>query len=222
MKRSITEIFSNPDTFFQDLMNGKEDLRIPALIVIAGGIVAAAYAYEVGGLTGQMMGKLMAGMATIIAVSAIAGALIGTLLFWVIWSGIFFGMSSLFKGRGSFRRTMESVGFGFLPQVAGTLITFIISFVYLPKVRVPEISAAALQDPQVIQEAIKALMHDPAMMELAQISSIITIVFLLMSANIWIFGLKHARALPIRDAAICVLVPVVGYVCYMLYMLAVM
>ena len=39
MKRSTTEIFSNPDTFFQDLMNGKEDLRIPALIVIAGGVV---------------------------------------------------------------------------------------------------------------------------------------------------------------------------------------
>ena len=117
---------------------------------------------------------------------------------------------------------MASVGYGYLPQVAGTLITFIISFVYLPKVRGPEISAAALQDPQVIQEAIKALMHDPAMMELAQISSIITIIVLLLSANIWIFGLKHARALPIRDAAICVLVPVVGYVIYMLYMLAVM
>lgn len=222
MKRSITEIFSNPDTFFQDLMNGKEDLRIPSLIVIAGGVVAAAYAYEVGGLTGQLMEKLMAGMGTIIAVSAIAGALIGTLLFWVIWSGIFFAMSSLFKSKGSFRRTMASVGYGYLPQVAGTLITFIISLVYIPKVKVPEISAAALQDPQMIQEAIKALMHDPAMMELAQITSVITIVFLLMSANIWIFGLKHARALPIRDAAICVLVPVVGYVCYMLYMLAVM
>lgn len=222
MKRSITEIFSNPDIFFQDLMTEKENLRVPALIVIAAGIVAAAYAYEVGGLTGQMMGNLMAGMGTIIAVSAIAGALIGTLLFWVIWSGVFYAMSSLFKGRGSFRRTMESVGFGFLPQVAGTIITLIISFLYIPKVRVPEISASALQDPQVIQEAIKALMHDPAMMELTQISSIITIVVILLSANIWIFGLKNARALPIRDAAICVLVPVVGYVIYLLYMLAVM
>ncbi len=202
-------------------MTEKENLKVPALIVIAGGIVAAAYAYEVGGLTGQMMGNLMAGIGTIIAVWAIAGALIGTLLFWVIWAGIFYTMSSLFRGKGSFRRTMESVGYGYLPQVAGTIITLIISFFYIPKVRVPEISAAALQDPQVIQEAIKALMHDPAMMELAQISSIITIIVLLLSANIWIFGLKHARVLPIRDAAICVLVPVVGYVVYLLYMLAV-
>jgi hypothetical protein len=207
MRHSITTIFSNPDIFFQDLMTEKENLRNPALIVTAGGVVAAAYAYEVGGLTGQMMGKLMAGMGTIIAVSAIAGALIGALLFWVIWSGIFFALSSLFKGKGSFRRTMESVGYGYLPQVAGNVITLIISFFYIPKVRVPEISAAAMQDPQVIQEAIKVLMHDPAMMELAQISSIITIVVLLLSANIWIFGLKHAQALPIRDAAICVLVP---------------
>jgi len=222
MRHSITTIFSNPDIFFQDLMTEKENLRNPALIVTAGGVVAAAYAYEVGGLTGQMMGKLMAGMGTIIAVSAIAGALIGALLLWVIWSGIFFALSSLFKGKGSFRRTMESVGYDYLPQVAGTVITLIISFYYIPKVRVPEISAAAMQDPQVIQEAIKVLMHDPAMMELAQISSIITIVFLLLSANIWIFGLKHTRALPIQDAAICVLVPAVGYVIYILYTLAVM
>ena len=54
-------------------MNGKEDLMIPALIVIAGAVAAAAYAYEVGGLTGQMMGKLMAGMGTIIAVSGNRG-----------------------------------------------------------------------------------------------------------------------------------------------------
>jgi hypothetical protein len=39
MKSSITEMFSNPDTFSQDLMNEKEDLRIPVLIVIAGGVV---------------------------------------------------------------------------------------------------------------------------------------------------------------------------------------
>ena len=32
-------MFSNPDTFSQDLMNEKEDLRIPVLIVIAGGVV---------------------------------------------------------------------------------------------------------------------------------------------------------------------------------------
>lgn len=222
MTRSITKLFSNPDTFFQDLMRETESLKNPALIVTAGGIAAAAYAYEVGGLTGQMMGKLMAGMETVIAISAIAGALIGALLFWIIWSGIFFAMSSLFKGRGSFRRTMESVGYGYLPQVAGTAITLIISFFYLPKVRVPEISTAALQDPQVIQETITALMHDPAMRELAQISSLITIVFILMSANIWIFGLKHARALAMRDAAICVLVPVVTYVMYILYTLVVM
>jgi hypothetical protein len=64
-------------------------------------------------------------------------------------------------------------------------------------------------------------MHDPAMMALIQITSIISIVFLVLSANIWIFGLKHARTLSLRDAAICVSVPVVGYSIYILYMMTV-
>ena len=44
-----------------------------------------------------------------------------------------------------------------------------------------------------IKDASKALMHDPAMMEMTQIISIISIVFLLWSANIWIFGMRNAR-----------------------------
>ena len=50
-------------------------------------------------------------------------------------------------------------------------------------------------------------MHDPAMMEFTQIATIISIVFLLWSANIWIFGVKHSRQLTLRNAAICVAAP---------------
>jgi hypothetical protein len=67
-----------------------------------------------------------------------------------------------------------------------------------------------------------AFMHDPAMLELTQITSLIAIVFLLWSANIWIFGVKHARRLSMRDAAICGAVPVVAYVLYITYTLGVM
>jgi hypothetical protein len=88
-------------------------------------------------------------------------------------------------------------------------------------VKVPTLTAAGIQDPQLIQEATRALMHDPAMMALTQITSVVSIIFLLLSANIWIFGLKHARMLSLRDAAISVGVPVVGYSIYILYMMTV-
>jgi hypothetical protein len=56
------------------------------------------------------------------------------------------------------------------------------------------------------------LRHDPAMMEMTQITSIISIIFLLWSANIWISGIKNARQLSDRDSALCVGVPVVVYI----------
>ena len=80
-----------------------------------------------------------------------------------------------------------------------------------------KLPAGAGQDPQLIQDAIKSLMHDPAMMEMTQIISIISIVFLLWSANIWIFGMKNARQLSERDAALCVGIPVIIYILYMIY-----
>jgi len=59
------------------------------------------------------------------------------------------------------------------------------------------------------------------MVELTQISALVSIVFLLWSANIWIFGLQHARKLSMRDAAICVGLPVIAWILYMVYTLGV-
>jgi hypothetical protein len=76
----------------------------------------------------------------------------------------------------------------------------IVAIQYLPRVVVPLISSAAVQaDPQILQEAVKTLMHDPAMMEMTQIASIISIVFLLWSANIWISGMRNARQHSLYD-----------------------
>ena len=49
------------------------------------------------------------------------------------------------------------------------------------------------------------------------VSSIITVVFLAWSANLWIFGIKHARSLSFRNAIIVVLVPVAIFAIYTLY-----
>jgi hypothetical protein len=222
MKHSFADLFLKPDAFFQDLVTKKESLMRPATIILAAGIAAGAYASLVAGLTATMMAGIMPGMETIIVLSAFFGALFFTFIFWVLWSGVIFAISTVFKGNGSFKRTMECVGYGYLPQVVGILITSIVAYSYIPQVKVQALSATAIQDPQLIQEARGALMHDPSMMALIQITSVVSIVFLLWSANIWIFGLKHARMLPLRDAAICVSVPVVGYIIYILYMMTVM
>jgi hypothetical protein len=221
VKHSFADLFLKPDAFFQDLITKKESLGKPAVIIVAAGIAAGAYACLVGGLTAEMMAGIMAGMETIIVLSAFFGALFFTFIFWVIWSGVIFAISVVFKGNGSFKRTMEIVGYGYLPQVVGLLINSMVAYLFIPAVNVPKLSAAAVQDPELIQEATKALMHDPSMMALTQITSVVSIVFLVVSANIWIFGLKHARGLSLRDAAICVSVPVIVYIIYILYMMTV-
>ncbi|MFA5220788.1 MAG: Yip1 family protein [Methanoregula sp.] len=220
MDNSILDILINPDTFFGKRVADKENLKTPALIVLAGAIIGAIYGYMVSGLTGRMLAGLMPGMETIIIIATIAGALIGSFLFWAIWAGVFYVISKAFKGTGTYKRSLEVVGYGFLPQIIGSLITLIVSLQYIPKVVVPQLTSAALQDPTAITEATKALMHDPAMMELTQIASVIAIVFLLWSANCWIFGMKHARTLSMRDAAICVGAPVFVYVLYIVYSMA--
>lgn len=222
MRTSLIDILIRPDAFFSNAVTEKESLKIPALIILTGGIVAAIYGYLMGDLSAKMMADVMPGMDVVIYLSAMAGALIGTFIFWLIAAGVFYLISSLFKGQGSFNRVLEFVGYGYLPQIAGSIITLVAAFVYIPRITVPTLTKAALEDPAMIEHVTKAFMHDPAMVELTQITSLVSIVFMLWSAHIWIFGIKHARGLSPRDAAICVGVPIVLYVLFMTYNLGVM
>jgi hypothetical protein len=222
MSPSLPDVLTRPDAFFSTLMTEQESLKIPALIMLAGGIVAAITGYLMGGLSAKMMADVMPGMDTIIIISAMAGALIMLFIFWLIVSGVFYIISSLFKGQGSFNRVLEVVGYGYLPQLAGSIIALVAVIIYIPRIAVPTLTRAALEDPAVIEQATKAFMHDPAMMELTQITTLVSIVFMLWSAHIWIFGIKHARGLSPRDAAVCVGVPVVLYVLYTIYNIGVM
>jgi len=181
------------------------------------GIVSAGYAYLIGGLTGKLLAGIVPGMESIIAISTVLGAFVGIFLFWVIWTGVFYLISSFFKGQGTFKRSLEFVGYGYLPQIFGVILTILVALQYLPRVVVPRITSAAAQDPQAIIDATNALMHDPAMREMIQVASLISIVFLLWSANIWIAGMKSARQLSDRDAALCVGIPVVAYILYIIF-----
>jgi hypothetical protein len=222
MSTSLIDVLVRPDAFFSNAVTEKESLKMPALIILTGGIVAAVTGYLMGSLSAKMMAEVMPGMDAIISLSATAGAFIGTFIFWLIAAGIFYLVSSLLKGQGSFNRVLEIVGYGYLPQIAGSIIALITAIVYIPRITVPILTKSALEDPAMIGQVTKAFLHDPAMMELTQITTLVSIVFLLWSAHIWIFGIKHARGLSPRNAAICIGVPVVLYVLYMIYNLGVM
>lgn len=221
MKIQLLNILIKPDEFFSGLIREKESFTWPLVIVLAGSIAAAGYGYLVGGATAQMMSEALPGIGAVSTLLLVFGAVVGVFVFWLIWTAVIFALSLVFKGDGTFKRTLQVTGYGYLPQVFGSIISLIVAFEYVPRIVVPRITTAMAQDPVMMQEAVKILLHDPAMVELTQITTLITIVFLLWSANIWIFGIRHARNLSPRDAALCVGIPVVGYVLYMIYTLGV-
>jgi len=218
---SIFSVLVNPDAFFGGLEKEGRSLRIPALIVFAAAICAAVNGYLVGGPVARLMGGAMPSMGMIIPVASAIGAFLMMFIIWILWTVIIYAITFGFKGSGSLRKMLEFTGYGFIPQIVGAVITIIVALVDLPRVVVPQIASTALQDPAAIQAATKALMHDPAMAAFTQTAAVIGIAFLLWSANIWIFGTKHARMLSIRNAAICVFIPVLVYILYTIYTLAV-
>lgn len=217
---SWMDLLISPNRFFQQALGEKEEIRIPALIVLAGAIAAAAYGYFTGSISANMLDAAMPGMGSLILLGAVIAAFVMSFVLWVIWAGVFFLVSKIFKGTGTFRRCMEVVGYGYVPQVIGSVITVIAAMEYIPKVVVPALTSAALSNPQQIQDATTALMRDQAMVEFTQISAVVSIVFLLWSASIWIFGIKQARTISLKNAAICVGVPVLLLIVYQIYMLA--
>ncbi len=70
---------------------------------------------------------------------------------WLILAVIMHGISYLFEGKGSFRRTFEFVGYGFFPSLMGSLITVPTSLYYISKAEIPKISITQLQIPNVIK-----------------------------------------------------------------------
>jgi hypothetical protein len=222
MNPPLIDILLRPDAFFSKLAPDNESLKIPALIILAGGIVAAIRGFLMGGLSAKMMAGVMPGMDIILYLITTAGALMGIFIFWIIAAGIFYLLSFLFKGQGSFNRVLEIAGYGYLPQIAGLILSLAAAIVYIPKITVPVLTKAALTDPAMTEQVTRALTQDPAMMELTQITTLVSIVFMLWSAHIWIYGMIHSRGLSPRDAAICVGGPVVLYVLYMTYTLGVM
>jgi len=124
-------------------------------------------------------------------VGAVSAFVAFIVLWWVVMAGAFYLVSHFFKGKGTFSSTLAVTGYGLVPIIVGSALSAISSLYYMPQVAVPIVRN--LQDTTVIQNAIRDLMMDPAMHEYTLVSFAFSLIFLVWSANIWIFGVKHAR-----------------------------
>jgi len=210
MRGMLPELLLRPDVFFSNRMKEPESLKFPGIIVVIGACIYAATTYVTSGITTKMFAQIpeMAGMGPVLGIFGVIFAFfMFIILWWVIFAGAFFIISMVFSGRGTFKRTLEFAGYGLIPVIFGSVISLLISLYYIPFIDVPVLTS--IQDPAAITKAMSQLMQDPAFSELRLLSSIISIIFLAWSANLWIFAIKHSRALLLKHAVIAVLVPVV-------------
>lgn len=198
----------DPGDFFTELVRKEINLVYPGLIVLVLGVLAGFSAVISLGPVLQMMPEEVSNMSALfIAISALTAVFI-TIVLWIIFAGVFHIISLLFGGKGHFTRTLQCVGYGYLPQIIGSIISIPLLYDFMSGLHVSPVS-----DPALIQEAVEELLSGPTML----VITVIGILFFLWSANIWIFGVKTARELSLRDAAITVGVPAGLYILIQIY-----
>ena len=213
----MIEILTNPNKFFDAKREAEVSLKIPALIVLIIGIISGIGAYFMGGLTAEMLSGTVPPEAqaflSFIPISSAIAAVIVSFILWVVFAAIFFGISCIFKGEGNFKRTLEFVGYGYIPMIISGIISAIFLYYIVSTAQIPVVT-----DPAKMAEALEPLLKSP----MVQLSYAISILFMLWSANIWVFGLKHARNLSTKNALITVAVPVAVYVLWTIYQMGLM
>ncbi|MCW3140242.1 MAG: YIP1 family protein [Methanophagales archaeon] len=210
----MLEVLTNPNKFFETRKKGRENLKIPVFIVLISGIIGGISAFLSSSIMMEAMAKTLPpeaqGFMSFMPISTAIGAVIFSFIIWLIVAAVFFGISCIFKGEGNFKRTLEFVGYGYIPTIIGGLISLVLVYNFITTAQIPAITTT---DPTKIKEVIAPLMKSPMMM----LSSAVGMLFMLWSANIWVFGLKHARNLSTKNALITVAIPVAAYILYSVY-----
>ena len=213
----MLEVLTNPNEFFEERMKGEVSLKIPVLIVLISGIIVGIVAFFMWGIIAEMLRGTVPpeaqGFISFMPIGSAIFAVIFSLIFWVVFAAIFFGISCIFKGEGKFKRTLEFVGYGYIPMIFSGIIGAVLLYNFVSTAHIPVVT-----DPTMIEDALEPLMKNP----MRQLSYAIGILFMLWSANIWVFGLKHARNLSTKNAVITVAIPVAAYILFSIYQMGVM
>lgn len=198
-----TSVLTDPESFFRERESDPSLLR-PALVVAVAALVGAA----AGFLQWQAMQDLYSSIegpagqiASVAGVFGIVGGLVGPFVAWILYAGVFHGISALFDGEGAFTDTLALVGWGFVPSILGGLVSLAITYY---RFNVVGFTVPQTTDPQAMAEFSQEVSSGP----LVTLDSGLGILFTLWSAFLWMFAVKYARDLDTRNAAITVAIPV--------------
>jgi len=186
------------------------------VIVLALAILVSTYQYLLVTKISQAFPAEIARFFTVGAYIGVASSLIGVFAVWLITAAIMHATSAFFDGKGSFRRTFEFTGYGFLPSLVGSLITIPTSAYYVLNAEIPKISMEQLQqNPQIMKSLILSIIPQ----DLIYSNLIINLAVTVWSLTLWTFAVKNARNLTTRKAFMSALIPTLLFGMYQVWSL---
>jgi len=209
------KLITNPNAFFEGLKQKNIRIKTPLLtIVFPLAVLISVYQYFLSTKIAQAFPEELAEFFAVGAYIGIIGSFVGMFAVWLILAVIMHGLSAFFDGKGSFRRTFEFTGYGFLPSLVGSAITVPMSLYYIANAEIPKISLTALQqNPDVMRAVTISLLPR----DLIYSNLIINFAVTAWSLTIWTFAVKHAREIELRKAFICALIPSVVFGAYQVW-----
>lgn len=209
MPSTMASLVTDPNSFFRDRRDDASFLG-PALVITAIAVLGVGSAIVSIRATSEMMSQIMAdsgagqGAQTVLQAFQLVGVVVGfvlTYVIWVFWTAIFYGITAIFDGTGSFTTTLKLVGWGFVPSLVGSVFNLFIN-IYRFEIRGFDVPANA--GPQAAQQFSQQISSGP----LVVLSAVLGIVFTLWGGLLWTFAVKHARQVTTRNAAIAVALPI--------------
>jgi len=193
----LLRLLTDPDGFFAERSAGPS-LPGPAVVVLLVAAVGAAGSYPVIRATAAV---LPSEVGPFVSIFRVVGAIVGVVVTFLVWGlyAVAFHLVArvAFDGEGTFRDTFAVVGWGFVPAVFGGIASAAVNVVVFSTVRVPT-------DPTEIQPFLRELRARPEFL----LAGVLGIVFLLWSAFLWTFAVRHAESLTLREAALTIAGPV--------------
>jgi hypothetical protein len=184
IEQKLKILLFNPDLFFSEKLKEDVDLKYPALIVLVISIILILTT----SLTSNGRSLLY----------IIGSGIVNTYLGWIFVTSIFYMISLIFGGNGSFKRTLEFVGYAQIPVIFGHLINLIVHFI----MRDSYYTSPA--DPKLYLKSYIGLLTSN---HLLQSAIIIGFIFSLWSLYTNVYAVMHARNLSKRKAILTVAIP---------------
>lgn len=193
----VLELLTNPDAFFAE-RSEEPSLLGPAAVVLFVAAVGVVGSYPVIQATVSALPPEAGPFVTAVQVVGAIFGVVFTFVVWVLYAVAFHGIASVvFDGDGGFRDTLALSGWGFVPAVFASVVSAAVNVLVFSGVRFPD-------DPAQVGQFVRELQSRPEFL----VAGVLGIVFLLWSAFIWTFAVRHAQGLGLRESALTVAGPV--------------